>query len=133
MKGYSELDLFKPWAVRAYARATQMVDGILSSFEDDGEEWIRCHEVARAVLPFLDRGWEVVDGRYQSVQHSWLLREGVILDVYAVARLPMVHLVGGHWSSLDAYVLGPKRRDIRDAIVASLMEDIRMGGFQCRG
>ena len=106
--------MFKPWALRAYRAATLVVDAILSDFEDDDETWLRCHEVARVVLRFLEPGWEVVDGHYGSVEHSWLLREGVILDVYAVGRLPMVHLVGGHWSSLGAYVLGPVRTDVRE-------------------
>lgn len=127
MKGYTEREVFKPWALRAYRMATRVVDAILADFEDDGETWLRCHEVARVVLGFLESGWEVIDGHYGSVQHSWLSREGVLLDVYAVARVPMVHLVGGHWSALGAYVLGPARADVRGDVIRKLIEEVSLG------
>jgi hypothetical protein len=118
--------MFMPdWAVRAFHRATELVCYLESHLQSDGKEWIRCHELARAVEPFLEAGWTIVDGYHGSVQHSWLVREGVILDVYCVARLPMVQVVSGHWVAMDAYKAGAIRRDIRKKALAALDSKLR--------
>ena len=82
-------------------------------------EGMRCHEVARAVGEVL--GLPVVDGRYGCVNHSWLVVDGYILDVYCVGRLPLVQVVDmsptlPHRSD---YQEGTARGDIDHAAVAS--------------
>lgn len=98
MKSYSEEEIFNEKAIKALKTAQGVVERL-----SDG---LRCHEVARIVRAVLRRDGHVawiVDGHYGPVEHSWLLVSGrkeddhdhayVILDPYAVGRLPIVQLV----------------------------------------
>jgi hypothetical protein len=132
VKGYTEIECLPAWAIRAFHRATELVNSIQSHLQVNGE-WIRCHELARAVEPYLDTPWMIVDGYHGSVQHSWLERrhgshetDSVILDVYAVAQLPMVQLVSGHWSAIDVYKAGKMRTDIREYALKELDTDLQV-------
>jgi len=120
----------------------------------DGE-LVRCHEVARVVAEVLsvsDRFGDriVVDGKFGVHDHSWIQidlnpglvpysvggRGRLILDPYAVGRVPMVQML-----DLDATLLpyrresacdrcgapnpwlyreGPTRDDVRHEVVAAL-------------
>ena len=131
MKGYSERKIYPDWALRAFRDATAIVNSIYIVYnEDDEKTIIRCHELARAVLPFLESNWKIIDGHYASIQHSWLVRDKLILDTYNAARLPMVTLIGGHWSSVELYRPGSLRDDIRLDIISVLNYEICMNGFQ---
>lgn len=88
-KGYSATQVRFEHA-ELFKRATRLVS--LMPDVHDGE-WVRCHEVARAVRRLLGAG-TVVDGLYGcAVQHSWIDLDGCILDTYAVGRLPVVQYV----------------------------------------
>ena len=54
-----------PHAVHVWMEAVRIVDGL--PFEDEA----RCHELARAIGIVLNL--PVVDGKYGSMEHSWLL------------------------------------------------------------
>jgi len=95
MIGYSEQALFDNDEIVIYKEATRLV----SLIPDDRFYKIRCHELARCIgcrlnIPFTD-------GKYGLIEHSWCWtkngksgdRPGNILDVYSIARSPMVQLV----------------------------------------
>jgi len=88
---------------------------------------LRCHELARAILSILDEdpiNLEVVDGHCGPVEHSWLrYGDGLIIDAYAPGRLPAVQIVDPLVGS--GYRPGPERRDIRHAVVARLVAEMR--------
>jgi hypothetical protein len=110
MKSYSETDVFSPLAQAVH----KLVSGLVSLLPDPEPRqplW-RCHEVARAVLMLLEEplrtggsgaSLHVFDGKYGppskgGVEHSWLIllessKSGVVLDPYAVGRLPQVQLI----------------------------------------
>lgn len=97
MLGYSYTNVFTQFEINFYKRAVELVEKIP---ERVNNELVRCHEVARVVGTIL--GLPVTDGKYGSVDHSWCWvspdldgeRPGNILDVYSIARLPVVQLVG---------------------------------------
>jgi hypothetical protein len=82
------------------------------------------------VAKVMKRGqWKVVDGRYaRSVEHSWLRNHrGMILDVYSVARLPVVQLVYGHIHfhlGIDLFESGLARKDIRSEVVKTCLSNM---------
>lgn len=94
---------------------------------------IRCHELARAVGKLLRL--RVVDGyvveQFGIGDHSWLLTPaGNILDVYAVARLPVVQLVQQERHALArTYQEGhltldvPINKGVVDALVKMMSEE----------
>lgn len=118
---------------RATALVAKVADEAMES------ELIRCHELARAVGDVLHL--PVVDGKFGSVEHSWLLtcrlpnkptggfvRRPSILDVYSVGRLPMVQLVDiAHWglNMHRCYVSGEFRRDVKAEVVERLLCQMR--------
>lgn len=133
MRGYTETEVMDPSDVRLFRTAQQMVD-VLPDMPG-----LRCHEVARAVGSFL--GLQVVDGFYRRslprpVDHSWLVipkqKQGhnaqhLILDVYAVARLPLVQLVD---PSLGLnYEWRNERTDIKEDVVELLKQILLEAGF----
>jgi hypothetical protein len=143
MKGYSASEEgFKPFEQRLLLQATQLVDCIPETLWGGGP--LRCHELARACGKFLNL--PVADGRYGSVEHSWLWTRPLtpmqpgesppnILDVYAVGRLPMVQLVD--YSSHGPrhhkhYSFGSPRSDIDERVVARLI-DLFNGTFNGTG
>lgn len=123
MLSISELDYISENNIRRFYAAqlavAMMPDDIL-----DQEN--RCHELARAIAPLV-KG-EVRDGKFSSVNHSWIVLEQgrsgpLILDVYAVAQLPQVQLVNCSWHVRDlqnCYVDGPERDDIRNDVVVEM-------------
>lgn len=144
MEGYalSSKDgrLFTLVEVAAFDHATEMIAGL-----DEGEipvrrlgasGLLRCHELARGVAEVLKRrglvGWTVVDGLYGLVDHSWLVSErGNILDVYAIAALPMVQLVNTGCAGVrrprqgyPGYREGEPRTDILEDVVQWLVEEL---------
>jgi hypothetical protein len=134
MRGYSATDIFSQRSQRLLEEATSLVEAV-----PQRKTVIRCHELARAVWAVLRReyrGLRVVDGKYGSVEHSWLALRNygdlvpghhVYLDVYAVGRLPQVQLVALDWATHhgDQYKVGKERDDIQHVIVDDLV--LRMG------
>lgn len=124
--GYAAEEIFSTEEIILFGWAERFAAKVPSR-QPDGE-WVRCHEVARAVGGLLNL--TVVDGVYGHVQHSWLdlpvaerpdLRRHV-LDVYAPGRLPRVQLIDA-WYLLpegSSYKPGLARGDIREDIVAWL-------------
>ena len=139
MKGYSELEMFTFSERQLLERATALVAKVADEVMDG--DLIRCHELARAVGDVLQL--PVVDGKFGSVEHSWLLtcklpdaptsgfvRRPSILDVYSVGRLPMVQLVCTSCWGLTphrCYVDVPLvvRDDINMCIVGKLLQQMR--------
>lgn len=141
MKGYACTNYFKAYAVELFERAVKLVEALPEPADVDS---IRCHELARAVqIELWPHGTTtVVDGKFGSVEHSWLelgtgagaqatysrgepyQRARIILDVYSVARTPMVQLVDPReWPVWLAplYIAGPRREDINEAKVVALV------------
>jgi hypothetical protein len=111
VKSYSEVEIFDQKAVEAMEVAYDVVERL--------RDGLRCHEVVRIVhVALRHAGYNsiIVDGHYGVVEHSWLLVQGkrenyaawVILDPYAVGRLPLVQLVS---PSLGLHELYRPNRD----------------------
>ena len=125
MIGYAGREVFTEQESRLFQLATLAVAHIPDDVDPD-PNGVRCHEVARAVGRQL--GLLVIDGRFGSVDHSWLhIMNGTkatrdrhsILDVYSVARLPVVQLVDSHFSTqmMSLYRPGEQRKDIRGSVL----------------
>jgi hypothetical protein len=106
---------------------------------------LRCHELARAVGKILDLPTQ--DGKYGTVEHSWLWTGPVpqdfaariakhghrniapnILDVYAVGQLPQVQLIDVQHVGLThrtTYVSGLEREDVDEHVVAAITRQLR--------
>lgn len=123
MKSYSEKSVFTAEQLALLETARTAVENI----EEAGE--LRCHEIARFVLHVLERKqgrplFRVVDGNYAGCDHSWIqLSPEVILDPYAVARVPMVQLVyvGPRTLQRLQYREEERREDIDHGTVAHLI------------
>lgn len=131
MIGYAAAEVFGKSLLQDFERATALVKR-LPELDTKGRI-IRCHEVVRALkdlLPSPDRIWELQDGHYRTVNHTWLVTypSGHILDLYAVARYPMVQLFDPeiHFHR-DLFRPGPRRRDILHEVVQHLRQ-IAQGG-----
>lgn len=130
-------------------RAAQAVVDLLPETIDG--ELVRCHEVARVVaevLSYPERSKSgmfdelvVVDGKFGVHDHSWIRVDGsvrgrLILDPYAVGRIPMVQVLDldvmtlpyRRESACDRcgvpnpwfYREGPTRDDVRHEVLAAL-------------
>jgi hypothetical protein len=138
MMGYSKTHHFSRGQLQLWQEAVLLVAAVP---EPEDVDSIRCHELARAVWTILApvaRGltgcFRVADGSYGSVEHSWIVlgaQQDTILDVYCVARLPMVQLSDagrpsagliGSFSLRDKYREGPARVDVDVAKVAELIK-----------
>lgn len=121
MRSYSEREVFSEPALLALRIATEYVEYLSDARASDE---IRCHELARAVRPYLWDAWVVADGKFGIVEHSWLemvdRHDLVILDVYSVGRFPMVQLVHASEKLGMPYVAGPYRGDIRADVLVEL-------------
>lgn len=132
MNSYSEDSVLFSEDVSAYELARDVVD-LVDERMVAGDDLIRCHELARAVQEMLERhgfpGWEVADGKFGIVEHSWLFRRNryVILDPYAVGRLPMVQLVAVSFKFELPYRVGSPRDDVRLDVLDRLREQIEDG------
>jgi hypothetical protein len=118
MRSYSETNVFIPEHLALFKE----IQALVASFPDTDADGrlLRCHEVARAVALTFDL--TVIDGVYGCVEHSWCLiprpqnpemvhlplkgdvgylksraalgtHYPVIIDPYAVGRLPQVQMV----------------------------------------
>lgn len=140
MLGYSANEVFTPAQQAALRIAANCIEWLPEEY--DGE-LLRCHEIARIVQRRLMQTWvhgsvnldvQLVDGNYGIADHSWLVfgpsyyRElesyrntgVVILDPYCVGRLPVAQLVHAHLHFADLYRPGPRRTDIRNAVIGAL-------------
>ena len=138
MRSYADLKVFSGKEKLWLSRATELVGEIR-----EGEEELRCHELARAVGRLL--GLHVQDGHYGFAEHSWLWTSEPrraeadgevelfgapnILDVYSVGQLPQVQLVAAGRVGLPhvgwAYRPGAARRDIRGETVERIIRETR--------
>lgn len=129
MKGYAANNIFPAPLQRDFDRATVLVSRLPE--KDFKGRLIRCHEVVRALkgmLPSPLGTWHVQDGHYRTVEHTWLVTypSGHILDLYSVARYPMVQLLD--WQihfHRDLFRPGDKRHDIRNKVVRDLFWSAR--------
>ena len=108
MRSYSETNVF----MAEHLALFKSVQALVASFPDTDPEGrlLRCHEVARAVSIAFDL--TVIDGVYGCVEHSWCMipkpsspkplpagewslgtHYRVIIDPYAVGRLPQAQMV----------------------------------------
>lgn len=128
MRSYSETDVFTERERGLLLKAQFCVEAL------PDRQGLRCHEVARAVGRAL--GLPVQDGKYGSVDHTWLWTSPLdpqagerpnILDVYVVGRLPQVQLV--HYTGIlpewNAYKRTLFRGDIDHALVETLVSTIK--------
>lgn len=128
MIGYAERSVFDPDLLRFYRRAVDLVASVEGPQDIDA---LRCHELTRAINPMLGLGlaFDVVDGKYGSVDHTWLVyaQGRGILDVYAIGRVPMVQVVEttALLPERSYYRPGPTRKDIRHEQVAELLRFFR--------
>lgn len=137
MKSYSISEVFESFEIELLNKATILVDSIPDDF-CGGSDQLRCHEIARAIGFILDL--PITDGKYRTIEHSWCwtsknkpgYNPGNILDVYAIARLPMVQLVDygspGSFAipNRDLYQCYPfPRGDINEIIVSALVEHFK--------
>ena len=136
MKSISETEYMSAAAQKVLLLASKAVAAVPDGADPDR---IRCHELARAVAETLEKSGkisaslEVVDGKYGSVEHSWVhlsidLRERYILDVYAVGRLPQVQLLELHPLLEEVRALntwGLPRGDVRKDVVQRMVKAMR--------
>ena len=116
MISYSEREIFTRTEVATLQFAQLIVDHC-SYFEPGStEEPVRCHELARVVAIFLGTDFQVQDGRFGFVEHSWIWmghlntakgRLGLpkILDVYVPGSLPQVQIVDSSTALPQRYSL----------------------------
>lgn len=128
MKGFAESEVFEPFEVELWKKATALVERLPAHVNDDEE--VRCHEVARVVGEQL--GLMVRDGHFGFVEHSWLWVEPYegsgeqlwrlpnILDVYVPGELPQVQLIHTTSALPMPYRFGPTRTDIREDVMKEL-------------
>lgn len=137
MKSWAEKHVFLPLELAKFREATRMVEELREP-ANGAPPW-RCHEVARVVGKRL--GLAVLDGKYGSVDHSWLVFPGsprlTILDVYAVGSLPIVRLVDVErlLPHEALYSPGPTRTDVRfdDVVILEGVEAFVDGAMTARG
>lgn len=126
MLGYAQTDVFSVRSIQAFTIATTAVERVN---ELVFAELLRCHELARATAAYLKHfGYtvRVVDGKFGSCDHSWIVvAGGSILDTYVPGSLPLVQLVDTDVSLLPKrYFEGKTRTDIRDDVVDELLRQM---------
>src|SRR5262245_48393797 len=136
MKGYSVTDIFTEAELDVHRTATLLVGNLPDIPE------LRCHELARAVAEFLTTryvhiGFHIVDGKFGTVDHSWLVfrnpRKDVcyrhtILDVYSVGSVPVVQLHCADALGLRnarRFIEGQPRDDIDTAMIEHVLKHLR--------
>lgn len=134
MKGYAECEIFSKRELKLLQTAQALVrrvPGRVQPRRGVRAQWVRCHELARAIGKILKL--EVADGWYGFVEHSWLWTSRSqridgqhlgplpnILDLYVPGRLPQVQLVHTSATVGLQYRPGSPRDDINDELVAQL-------------
>lgn len=138
MRGYAEDAVFLTQHLVLFERAQLVVLRI----EEPVAGTYRCHEVTRFVFRAMKNVLQkyagdaiVEDGIFAGVEHSWIrLSPYVILDVYSVARLPMVQLldVGTPTLLRSLYKADPiPRSDIREDALSALWDEyVRIHEFK---
>ncbi len=140
MKSYSETNIFSPVALTLRKVVERLVE--LLPDPEPGKDLWRCHEVARAVEGVLETSLEaggsgarlhVFDGKYGppamgGIDHSWLVllqpdKPGVVLDPYAIGRLPQVQIIDWEMQLACMYKASGYRNDI-DKTVVQYMVDV---------
>jgi hypothetical protein len=129
MIGYAHKEVFNQFEISCFKDARNLMDR-MPSHDTDGN-WIRCHELVRAVGPELGLPW--MDGSYGMVEHSWLWTRPFepftpvpnILDLYCPGRLPQVQLIHSSAHLPYEYRRGEDRTDIRQSVVEFLKQRIR--------
>lgn len=120
---YAERACFRAAHLRLFSRVEQCVARVSDTWGNE----LRCHELARAVQIVVrddECRPEVIDGHCGTVEHSWLrCSDGAIVDAYAPGRLPAVQIVDPLVAA--AYRPGPRRRDVRQAIVGRLVVEMK--------
>jgi len=131
MIGYSEQKIFDMKALDAFHIAERAV----AKVEDPGLE-IRCHEIVRAVWNVLS-GHDIhpvkirlMDGHYGAIEHSWLMVDSDVLDVYCCGALPQVQLIAPQVRDMPPikFIYRPSlypRDDIREDVVEQLTRVMR--------
>lgn len=119
---YALAEIFTTEEYSDYTAARAMVSCAPNRIDN---EWVRCHELARAVyecLPLASSArWRVVDGTCHSVDHTWLATmRNIVLDVYTPGAMPPVQLRDLPFIG-KVYRPGFVRTDIREAVVAELV------------
>lgn len=140
---------FGKQALEAFRLAQQVVREL--PFAAFGS-FLRCHEVTRAVAHVLAKAFpeltmQVMDGHFGCVEHTWILippgdrtrlitephRQithrlpnglvwgGWILDPYRPGHLPPCQLLDLR-CALPGYVGGPARTDVREDVIAHLLQ-----------
>lgn len=123
--GYAQKEVFSAFELERLSLAAKLVDQLPAMVLGD-EDWIRCHELTRAVGPLLGLPW--CDGHYGMVEHSWLWTKPLepfspppnIIDLYCPGRLPQVQLVHSSSHLPYEYRRSSSRDDIRPTVVEYL-------------
>lgn len=132
MQSYSEREIFDPKYILCMRLVERLVERLPDKVHGDP---LRCHEVARIALDVIEKSFDVrvavLDGHYGPVEHSWLLLQSrdpkkmhVILDPYAVGRLPPVQLVSVNLGHAALYRVGNQRDDIRAEVLLELASTV---------
>lgn len=128
MQGYAREEVFTKEHIFAWIAAMACVKKV-----PERSPRIRCHELTRAVHKCLMKlqskadSWLVCDGHYGAVEHSWLYDSwrAVVLDVYAVGRLPMVQLIDCSSAVIaPMYSAGRDRSDVNEQLVSALVDEM---------
>lgn len=132
MRGYARDEVFTEEHLAARSAACAFVLKV-----EERKPRIRCHELARAVAYALEDMiavgcWEVADGSYGLVEHSWLYAcatRTVILDVYRPGCEPMVQLIdcACSFSPFNSYIEKDRRSDIDLNLVSELASEMLRG------
>lgn len=133
MRSYAEIAIFDPYYINVFNMAIKLVEKASNDDKID-DKVIRCHELARAVANVLSgHNLQVVDGKLEGIEHTWLAFAGNIgdpnskhiLDVYVPGRMPQVQLIHDHFFVAKQYKAGHYRHDVDHAIVQKLAERMR--------
>ena len=140
MKGYTESEIFSVHDVELLERARALVAACPARIGSGEDDWVRCHELARAVGRRL--GLQHCDGWFGLIDHTWLWlgafdtrspwRSDIpaVLDVYVPGALPQVQIIDVSRSSLPFnYRRGPERTDIREDVLQQLL--VYMNEVEC--
>jgi len=130
MTPYVVQEVFNAYELELFERAQHLVTFIPAKFDD---EWVRCHEVARAVAKLLGiPPNQVADGWYGQAEHSWIWTSrkefGLVpnvLDTYAIGRVPQVQLIHSSPYIPFEYRRGDPRSDIKLRVVNKLVSIMR--------
>ena len=124
MKNYAESERFTPEDMQYFVVAQVLVEQVPAKCFG---EWVRCHELTRAVAAVMGLEDQVRDGKCMGVEHSWIeLRVHgtgcVILDLYAPGRMPQVQLVDVHLMVNKVYYECPIALTVRSDELAWIID-----------